>query len=76
MFKVNLTDIVDRRLVCPYCVDTVNDGMLGHCRESRDHFEHAIELTNGEIYLESEIKLTKTGWCHNLHRLFVTLCRE
>jgi hypothetical protein len=50
------TDIVERVLVCPYCLSVVNDSMLGHCQESMAHFEQGYILNDGTIVLASEYK--------------------
>lgn len=59
MLTVNESEIEDEVLVCPYCMNGVSSDAIGHCGESSTHFEIAYILTNGEIYLESEIVIIK-----------------
>ena len=51
--------IVDRCMVCPYCLSQVNQPSLGHCGESMAHIELGYILADGTIVLASEYnKLT------------------
>jgi len=59
MLTVNESEIEDEVLVCPYCMGEVSSDVLGCCGESSTHFEIAYILTNGEIYLDSEIVIIK-----------------
>lgn len=59
MIKIKETEIVDEFTACPYCMCQVSSESIGHCGESSAHYETAYELTNGEVYLASELTIEK-----------------
>jgi len=57
MKRIDISQVTNKVLVCPYCMTQVNESSLGHCGESSAHFEYGYELNNGEIYLKSELTI-------------------
>ena len=54
--KVNLNEVLDEFLACPYCLSQLNETYQACCGEA-GHAEIALELTNDEVILKSEIEL-------------------
>lgn len=55
MQVINKSDIVQSFDACPYCVKPKSETWHACCGET--HSERAHELENGEIVLDSEVKI-------------------
>lgn len=59
--KVLESDIIDKYLVCPYCMNQVSFDRLGCCGESSAHFVKAYELEDGDCYLCDDVEVIEGG---------------